>query len=201
MKKALFVLVLIGGLLFSVLLIKDKLYVDSGQDIPAFKEITVGKEKVELEKKRILNNRVEILLPRGFSIMSEEKAKMKYPSERRPTLIYTNQDDTVNVVFDHTSTKISVGQLYEYKKNLRKTLESIYPSADWFDDKVIKIGGRDVGTLQLLTPAIDIKIYNSMFFTELDGKLLLASVNCTEEKMKDWKSAAREIMNSLRVVR
>ncbi len=201
MKKVLFLSVLIGGLLFSAFFIRDKLNVESGQDIPAFKEITVGQEKVQLEKKRILDNRVEILLPRGFSIMSKEKAKMKYLPEKRPTLIYTNEDGTVDIVFDHTSTKISARQLYQYKLNLRKTIEGIYTSADWFDDKIIKVGGRDVGTFELLTPAVDTKIYNLIFFTELDGKLLLASINCTEDKMKDWKPAAREIMNSLRVVR
>ena len=35
-----------------------------------------------------------------------------------------------------------------------------------------------------------------MFFTDLDGKLLICSFNVVENKMKEWKPIADEIMNS-----
>jgi len=42
----------------------------------------------ELQIKSILNDKVEIKLPKEFQIMSEEMVSLKYPSERRPTLTH-----------------------------------------------------------------------------------------------------------------
>ncbi len=47
--------------------------------------------QIELETKSILNDRVEIKVPSEFDFMSEDMMKLKYPSERRPTVVYTNE--------------------------------------------------------------------------------------------------------------
>ncbi len=47
------------------------------------------KGKKNLEVKKILSDKVEVLIPEGFEVMSEEMAAIKYPTGNRPTLIYT----------------------------------------------------------------------------------------------------------------
>jgi hypothetical protein len=130
--------------------------------------------------------------------MSEEDAKYKYPSERRPNLIYTNEDGSINVAFNHTASKGNDREVSKYKDSLKATLKRLYSSATWYGDDVLKINGKKVGFLELLTPAVDTKIYNLVFFTELEDRLLLVSFNCTEGQMKDWKPVAKEIMNSIK---
>ncbi len=152
---------------------------------------------LELEKRKILNDKIEILIPREFEEMSEDMMKLKYPSERRPTLIYTDKTGGINVAFNYTTNRASQQQMDSFKESFVSTFKNLYPSAEWKGTGVKEINGRKVGYLELINPAIDTKIYNLMFFTDLDGRLLLCTFNCVDEKQKEWAESANQIMNSL----
>lgn len=129
---------------------------------------------IDLEKKSLLSDKVELKIPRDFQMMSEEMMKIKYPSERRPTLIYTDETGGINVALNLTQNKASQDLVPAYKDNFVQMFKNMYPSADWKDNGIKEINGKKVGYLELVTPAIDTEIYNLMFFTDLDGKLLLS---------------------------
>ncbi|MDO7846058.1 hypothetical protein Q5H92_06810 [Hymenobacter sp. M29] len=154
---------------------------------------------IELEPKALLGNKIELKIPKGFDIMSEEMAKAKYPTERRPTLIYTNESGGINVALNLTSNKATQAQMPAYKDNFVKTFKNLYPSAEWKQTGIKEVNGRKVGFVELVTPAIDTKVYNLIFFTDLDGQLLLCTFNCTEKSMAQWQPAAKEIMASLKL--
>jgi hypothetical protein len=154
---------------------------------------------IDLETKLLLDNKIEIKIPKDFEIMSEEMMKLKYPSERRPTLVYSNETGGINVAFNLTQNQANQKLIPAYKDNLVQTFKNTYPSAEWKDNGVKTINGRDIGYLELLTPAIDTEIYNLMFFTDLEGKLLLCTFNCTKKSINEWSPVAKNIMNSLKI--
>jgi hypothetical protein len=154
---------------------------------------------IELETKSLLDNKVELRIPKDFYIMPDEMMKIKYPTERRPTLVYTNESGGINVALNLTQNKASQDIISAYKDNFVQTFKKLYPNAEWKDNGVKEINGRKVGYLELVTPAIDTEIYNLMFFTDLDGKLLLCTFNCTKKDMPEWTPLANEIMNSLKI--
>jgi hypothetical protein len=152
---------------------------------------------IELEKRKIFEDKVEILIPKEFEVMSEDLMKLKYPSERRPTLVYTDKTGGINVAFNYTASKANQQQIDTYKDAFISMFRNLYPSAEWGDTGIKEINGQKVGYMELVTPAIDTKIYNLIFFTDLDGRLLLCTFNCVEKKQKDWIEPAKQIMNSL----
>jgi hypothetical protein len=154
---------------------------------------------IDLEKKSLLSDKVELKIPKGFEIMSEGMMKIKYPSERRPALIYTNETGGINVALNLTQNKASQDLISAYKDNFVKMFKNMYPSADWKDNGIKEINGKKIGYLELVTPAIDTEIYNLMFFTDLDGKLLLCTFNCTKKDINEWTPIAKEIMFSLKI--
>lgn len=153
---------------------------------------------IDLETKSLLNDKVELKIPKGFDIMSEELMKVKYPSERRPTLVYSNESGGINVALNLTQNQANQQMIPAYKDNFVQTFKNLYPSAEWKDSGVKTINGKKVGFLELVTPAMDTEIYNLMFFTDLDGKLLLCTFNCTKKSIDEWTPIAKEIMNSLK---
>lgn len=148
---------------------------------------------------KIYANKVEILIPKEFKPMSDQMARSKYPSSNRPNLIYTDEDGAVNVAFNHTQNKATQAQMDAYKQSLVSSLKKSYPAAKWKEDGVKQINGRKVGYAEFVTPAIDQEVYNLMFFTDLDGKLLLCTFNCTTKQLGNWQTSAKQIMNSLTV--
>lgn len=153
---------------------------------------------IDLETKSLFNDKVELKIPKGFEIMSEELLKFKYPSERRPTLVYTDESGGINVTLNLTKHPVSQKLISSYKDSFIQNFKYLHPLAEWKDSGIKMINGKKVGYLELITPAVDTDIYNLMFFTDLDGKLLLCTFNCTKNNIKEWKPTAKEIMNSLR---
>lgn len=154
---------------------------------------------IELETKSLLDNKIELKIPKAFRIMPEEMIKIKYPSERRPTLVYSNESGGINVALNLTVHEANQDNISTYKDNFVTTFKSMYPTSEWIGNGVNEINGRQVGYLELITPAFDAKIYNLIFFTHLDGKLLMCTFNCTKKDMTEWAPVAREIMNSLNI--
>lgn len=154
-------------------------------------------QNIKLEKKQVLNDKVEILLPKNFGIMSEEMLQLKYPSANRPTLVYSDEDGTVNIAFNHTTSRASQKEIEKYKDVFVSTFKSSYPTAVWGEKGVKEINGRKVGFLEVTTPAIDTKIYNLLFFTDMEGKLLICTFNCTSKKKSAWAESAKKIFGSL----
>jgi len=161
--------------------------------------VSASNTSIELETKSLLNDQIELKIPKDFKIMSEEMIKLKYPPEKPPTLVYTDERGEINVAFNLTTSKAEQGLLLSYKDYFIKAMKDRYPSAKWKSDGIAEINGRKVAYLEMITPGIDTKIYNLMFFTDVDGKLLLCTFNCTQSSMKEWSAAAKEIMYSLKV--
>ena len=61
-----------------------------------------GAQSVQLEERSVLGGKVVLLLPVTFELMGEEMLRLKYPAERRPTVVYTNPAGSVNVALNHT---------------------------------------------------------------------------------------------------
>src|SRR5690606_9734500 len=113
--------------------------------------------------------------------------------------VYSNESGGINVALNWTEDKASQELIPPYKDNFVQAFKNMYPSADWKNSGIKMINGRKVGYLELVIPAIDTEIYNLMFFTDLDGKLLLCTFNCTKKSIHEWTPAAKEIMNSLKI--
>jgi len=153
----------------------------------------------ELETRSLLGNRIELKIPKHFVVMSDEMLQAKYPAVNRPTLVYTNESGGINVALNLTVSKADQDMIPQYKDFFVSTFKSTYPTAVWKNEGVVEINGRKTGFLELITPALDTEIYNLIFFTDLDGKLLLCSFNCTIEQLDTWAPLAKEIMNSLKI--
>ncbi|MDB5052140.1 MAG: hypothetical protein JWM44_190 [Bacilli bacterium] len=153
--------------------------------------------QIQLENVSLFSKKVEILIPKGFKVMSKEDAKLKYPSDNRPNLIYTDATGSINVAFSNTSNKVSNDKITETKSQMKAAFENVYPEATWYKDDVIKIHDKQVGYFELLTPGMDTEIYNLIFFAELNGKLFMTTVNCKKDQMDKWRPIASEIMKSI----
>lgn len=154
---------------------------------------------IKLEKRQLLGGKIEILVPTDFKKMDQETLNLKYPSAQRPTLVYTNEKASVNAAFNLTENPANQDLMESYQANFVTTFEQLYANAEWLDKGVQEVDGRKVGMLELVTPAVDTEIYNLIFFTNLNDKLLICSFNCTKEKQADWQKVAKEIMQSLSI--
>ncbi|WP_409369942.1 hypothetical protein [Lysinibacillus sp. 38-6] len=159
--------------------------------------IIIDDKKVKVIDQSLLDGKVSIRMPNLFSMMSREIASLKYPSERRPNLIYTDESSTINLAFNLTPHRLKEEGVAAFQENMIDILEQAQPSADWLDTDVLTIDEKTVAFLEIITPAIDGDIFNLMFFTSIEGLALIGTFNCLEDDLETWRPIARAMMESL----
>lgn len=187
--------------LLLIILLSCNKKVDKRENIETLSIVEVEK-KIEskpmiLERVILINGKVTVDLPIGFGLMSEEMLASKYPASNRPTIVYTNQDGTVNFVFNHTANKIPQGRLKDFLPSFTNQFGKIYPNIVWLEKKLKTINNEEFIVLEFITPALDSKIYNIMYITSLEGKMLMCSFNSLESQKDEWESKAKKSLNSI----
>ena len=155
--------------------------------------------QVDLEKRKLMNDKIEILVPKDFKEMSREMLDFKYRGNNKPTFVLTDDAAAVNLGFNLMPNLASEDLIETYKNYIKASFENAFPNATWKSDGVRTINGRKVGYLKLLTEGIDQRIYNYIFLTHCEGKLLFGTFNCTEKRLPAWELTAEKIVESLKV--
>ena len=153
----------------------------------------------ELASRSFLDGRLTMLIPVGFEPMSEEMLSFKYPSERRPTLVFTDPSGAVNVALNHTRNSVRDDQVPELHQAMDQMFRRLYPSAEWYRSETGQRDGMRYFTLDLITPAIDTEIRNMIFAVSLEGRMLLISFNCVRELEAQWAPLGQQIIDSIMV--
>lgn len=155
----------------------------------------------ELVTRTMLNGKVSLLAPNDFVLMKKEILELKYPSSRRPTEVLSDATGGVTLAFNHTQDKMRQDQVVEAHKTMSKMFHNLYPSAKWIQDKTITKDGMNFMVLELITPAVDTKIYNILYGTSVDNRFLLIAFNTTVEQSNQWLSVGKKIMSSIKLIK
>lgn len=159
------------------------------------KEKTV--DSVLLKPNVVLNGHLQLLVPDGFALMGESMLVTKYPSGNRPTIVFTNQSGSINVIVNHTPNRVSPKQLRQLHQQLDSSIRQTIPPSAWRFSGFQHHNGREWIQLEFTSSAIDTNISNIMVATSLDNRMLAVSFNVTQELEREWQNAGREIINSL----
>lgn len=152
---------------------------------------------VELEKKEVLQKKLQVLVPKNWKALPATLIKTKYPGSQPPQEVYADSSGKLSLAFNHTDSKVLTSQLHTYASVLKASLKKANPDAKWLQSGFIHVEGKEIGYFKLIGSLNGQKIYNQVFFTELNGRLLLGTFNCTEAKLASWKLIADQIMYSL----
>lgn len=154
--------------------------------------------QVKLEKKSFLDNKIELMVPADFKPMPEEMLNTKYHNQR-PALVLTDADAEVNIIINPIPQPIKPEQISAFKDFQMNSLKKSRPDAKWLDNGVKRVNGKSIGYFKFISNAIDQTVFNYYFFTDMDGKVLLFSFNCTEKLLPKWQETADAIVSSLKV--
>lgn len=154
---------------------------------------------VALKPAKVLDGKVELLLPSEWAPMTAELIAQKYPGKQRPAEVFSDSTTQVNLAFNHTANKITSLQVVAAQESLKRNLGFQMPNAEWLDDGFVDRGPDTWGTLDFRSQAVDTKIRNSMMVTSLDDRMLIVSFNATAEMEPKWEPVRQAIMDSIRL--
>ncbi len=160
--------------------------------------VFAGDYELIFKEREIIKGRLWMWMPKEFTILNKEMARIKYPNENRPDIIYTNPQTTVNISISYKKDKMMAGQESEVRDSILEVVQSMYPGAI-IDADAAESDESQAAWFDFVTPAIDAQIYNLMFFTSLRGKLLQGSCNCLSQDQNDWKGLFVQMLKTIRM--
>ena len=142
---------------------------------------------------------VSFIPPEGFTPLTPNEIKNKYPSGRAPQFVLGNERRGTTVAYDLKPHAISPDQLEEVKDRLEKTFPRAIPGLVWKERKIIDLNGRPWVLLEMTSTTIETDIYNIILATSYDNKLLLFNFNSTKEDFPRMERVLRKSISTLSI--
>jgi hypothetical protein len=168
------------------------------QEVAVTEEPTVPQEQVLSKGYRtvsLYNNKLRLSVPDYFTEMSSAMKHSKYPRGNSPDVVYTDEDGAVNVALNYTTAVMSDNDIATMQSRLLQQLQAANPID--LTTRTETINGSEFAVFEFMSQAIDTRVYNLMFLTEMDGRMLLGTFNCTESLKLEWQPRAKEILASV----
>ncbi len=159
-----------------------------------------GFSQTELEKISLLDNKVTIFAPKGFTKMTEEMLAIKYPAgANKPQWVLSDEDATVNLAYNYTTYKIDDNGIPGFTDEMLTVLKTNRKDIEFIDDGILLQDGKNIGYIKFISEAKDQKVFNFLFYISVDNRLLLFTFNCINRLRKKWEASADEMAASLRL--
>lgn len=143
--------------------------------------------------------RVSFVLPPDLRAMTPAQITQKYPAgPNTPQHVYANAPANVSIAVTFSPARVAPGDLEKLKTVLERSI-SQRPGTRWIKREMTTLNGRRFIHLEMTTQALDTSVYNDMYFTSLDGKMLGFNFNATTAMRSKMQAALRQSRDSIRV--
>jgi hypothetical protein len=177
----------------------------AGTEKPSRKEqsiytgIRILGNTIEFSQREFVNGLLKMTVPSDYEEMDEEDAKVKYPMEQRPDTILTDDTGAHNVLFSYMEQTVKDSEMEEVRNRMVRMIRTMNPGIIPKSEGAEALSGKNVAYVEFTSPALDVKLYNLMFFFELEGRVMMVNINLPANKERYWKKPAFEMMRSIEV--
>ena len=154
---------------------------------------------VRLEPRTMVSDQVSLLMPVGLELMDAETLAFKYPSDPRPTEVYTDETGLLNLIVNHTAEAMTPEGLDQARQFTEQMFGKMDPTVEWIASEMRTVQGRDWFHLDFRSTASGYSIRNMMSATSLDGTMLMVTVNMTDNLEPAWAETAGAVLASVQV--
>lgn len=159
--------------------------------------IYIGNQFYIFEKNVLFDGRMEMFLPEEFDDMPREMLQKKYPSELRPQIVKTNVSGDINFTFSLLETKVGYEQLSDTVSDYMSVIRRLQPGNLFFDKGTLMTVNTGCAWTEFSSYAINEDLYNMLFLSVIEGKLMLGMFNCPLSQGSDWKSFRNQILGTI----
>ena len=162
--------------------------------------VKISGKWLHFERRLFPENAVSIMLPEKFVPMSDETVRIKYPSEHRPDTILTDETGTINFLLQYMDGNVDDTTIDTFRNQIFGLMKYANPGIKEREIGEVDIEKIHIAYVEFSNNAIGGKLYNLMFYLNVNGKPLMGSFNCLTKDMKYWRPVAVEMMQSIRLI-
>jgi len=161
--------------------------------------ITLVEPHIKMERRTFLNDSFTISIPKEFDFMDDGMAKIKYPNESRPGIIFTNRQDTVNIGLNYVEQALEDEDVTAFRDVMKNAVISIHPSSKIMDTGDFNTDKHTVAYYTFPNHVIGGQMYNLFFALTINKKVLVCNLNCLKKDMDKWMPIFYGIMHTIQI--
>lgn len=161
-------------------------------------KVEIHKIPVAFAERTLLDGKAAIWMPEDFEEFTKEEIDAVYLLGNKPDVVYGNSYLNFSVGFHYTSNEVPNEYMGDFLKIARMILEKSGPKVTIYSEKVRKKGNHTVSSMELVSHTITDTIYNVMFYSSLNGKVLIGFINFNYNYLNRYKTIAEEMLESFR---
>jgi hypothetical protein len=162
--------------------------------------INIHKIPVTFGERTLLNEKIAIWMPEDFRQFSQEEINAVYLLGNKPDFVFGNSYLGFSLGFHYTSNEVPNEYMGDFLKIAKMVLEKSGPKVNIYSEKVKKTGNHIVSSLELVSHTVTDTIYNVMFYSSLEGKVLIGFINFNYQYLNRYKTIAEEMLMSFRFI-
>lgn len=148
---------------------------------------------MKMERKNIPELKLSIEIPQAFTPMPDDMAKIKYPSENRPQVIYSDERGKASLGVSNGRHALPADKLDVAKDATLKMLSNYKPQAE-----SVTVDGHKAWLITFRSQAADTDILNMLLVTSENDKAVQAAFNMTKDLVGQYQEAARASLLSIK---
>ncbi len=149
--------------------------------------------EIKMERKNIPELKLSLEIPQTLTPMSDEMAKIKYPSENRPQVIYGDERGKASLGISAGRHALPASQIDMAKEATVKMLANFKPQAE-----AVTVDGHKAWLITFRSQAPDTEILNMMLMTSQNDKAVQVAFNMTKDLEAQYQDAAKATLMSLK---
>lgn len=167
-------------------------------------EITLEGQKVRYERVKLPELQISIMMPEIFFLLSEEVKQYIYPAGNRPSHVYGGENIYYQLSMSKTSHQVPDEGMVKFLPMAKKLMEVIGPKTKILAANVVKHPVNDtcyhIGIIEFISQAVDMSIYNVMFYISIDNQLFMGNITFPAKKRNTYIKIAKETIDSIVVL-
>ncbi len=159
-------------------------------------QIMVNMVPVTFAERTFLDGKVAIWMPEDFEELSEKEVEVSYPLGNKPDKVYANSYLDLAAGYHYTQHEIPEEYMGDFLKIAKLALERMGPKVRILSENVKKTQKHTIVSLEMISHTITESIYNIMYFTSLEGRVLLGFMNFNYKNRERYRPIAKEMLDS-----
>ena len=147
----------------------------------------------------IMEDKAVIRMPSDFIARSDDEIASVYFLGSKPQYVFSNGYLNFMLAFHWTESRIPEDAVFDFFRFAKQAIERIGPKARILEEERLERNGQKTAILQMIAQTIDSVNYNIMFFTVLEGRLLIGSLTFEQKYRKRLLPLALEIVKSFSI--
>ncbi len=152
-------------------------------------------------EKNILDNKLEMLLPRGFTPMTKEMIASR-PSvvPYQPGWAITGDNGRIILSYMHTDHFADDNGIPGFTDELIAAVRTRGKDVKLLDDGILLEDGKNIGFIKFLSRDNGERTFHYMFYLSLQDRLLLFDLSGPNKLKKKWEERAAQMAASIRLL-